>query len=105
MSTLTSAQHKQLLGAVLEYLKELQANAPAGAVADTLELNNAIRSLGAASGLSNLADLNAFSIKPHTLTSLFTAASIPAPVRAPFVSAPHFLPILHLPALSLRLTP
>lgn len=90
MSSLTSAQHKQLLGAILGYLKDIQAHAPAGAVADTLELNNAIRSLGAASGLASQAELNAFSIQPHTLTSLFSAASIPAPVRTHLLSSPLF---------------
>lgn len=97
MSTLSSGQHKQLLGAVLEYLQELQAQAPAGVVNDSLELNNALRSLRAVSGFSNASDVQQYAIQPHTLASIFAGAHIAAPVRAIHwtpISVPHF-PLPH----------
>lgn len=86
MSNLSVGQHKQLLTAVLGYLQDLQAHAPAGAVADALELNNAICSLGAASGLTTPAERTSYDIQPHTLISIFNAAGIAAPVRSKQIS-------------------
>lgn len=85
MSTLSVGQHKQLATAILSYLQELQAQAPAGVVADSLELNNAIRSLSAGFGLVSPAERTAYNIQPHTLSGIFASAKLPAPVRYNFV--------------------
>lgn len=81
MSTLSAGQHKQLLAAIVDYLQDLQASAPAGVVADSLELNNALRSLRGAASLSDASALQQHAIAPHTLASIFSGAGIPAPVR------------------------
>lgn len=85
MSTLSVGQHKQLATAILSYLQELQAQASAGVVADSLELNNAIRSLSASFGLVSPAERSAYNIQPHTLSGIFASAKLPAPVRYNFV--------------------
>lgn len=81
MSNLSVGQHKQLLAAIVDYLQDLQASAPAGLVADSLELNNALRSLRSAASLSDASALELHSIAPHSLASIFSGAGIPAPVR------------------------
>jgi tetratricopeptide (TPR) repeat protein len=79
MATLSGGQHKQLISAALSYLEDLRANAPAGVVADSLELNNAIRSLGAASNLMTPSERAPYSIQPHTLASLLASLKLPVP--------------------------